>query len=394
MGIGATSVVYMLGHGISLGDIALIKIFQAVAIFFFEIPTGFVADVYGRKSSVLLACLMGVLSFLCFVAIPNFGGFCVAEIFNALAISFWSGAFEALAVDNNHSKTKEKNFLEFFFAKTSKYTNLAILLAGTIGGYVAEFNPEYPFYFSLALMGLAWVYIKVGIEDQHFTLKDGESTLLVKRLTDFKKNLGRTAGNTLDFVVNNSDVKKFFIIQACLQFALQPVFHYWQPYFKSIQSTITEADLGNIFFLYVLAKVIITWVAALAYKRNWFNMHSFNWFTLTVSFLSFSLLGVSASLWFSIVLFCLVNAMINLFRSNLMAEFNKGIPSSERGVILSSVSFISRLGMFLHLIILSYSAVHFPIGYSFLGSSVSLVLLAYYFFLLNASKKKLSLAGV
>ena len=165
MGIGATTVIYMLSKGVSLGDVAIIKIVQAVVIFFTEVPSGIVADKWGRKLSIQISCICAIFGFLSFILVPNFIGFSIAEVFNALTISFWSGAFESLAVDNTKADKRESGFIQYFFHKINKYGALAIMMAGLIGGWLGESNLIYPFYFSSTLMLISLIFITLKLPE-------------------------------------------------------------------------------------------------------------------------------------------------------------------------------------------------------------------------------------
>ncbi|MFQ6032966.1 MAG: MFS transporter, partial [Candidatus Zixiibacteriota bacterium] len=77
-------------------------------IFLSEIPTGIIADKYGRKTSILLGGLCSVVSFLIFGLINDYLVFFVAELIGALAATLFSGADKALIYDTLLSVKEEK----------------------------------------------------------------------------------------------------------------------------------------------------------------------------------------------------------------------------------------------------------------------------------------------
>lgn len=64
---GAIFVPYLISRGIDLADVAILKLLQSMLMLFFEFPTGFIADHWGRKRCLVLSTLSGALTFWCFV---------------------------------------------------------------------------------------------------------------------------------------------------------------------------------------------------------------------------------------------------------------------------------------------------------------------------------------
>jgi MFS family permease len=379
MGIGATTVIYMLNCGISLADVALIKIVQAVVIFFAEVPTGIIADRWGRKLSMQLACISAVFGFLSFVLIPNFLGFTIAEIFNALTISFWSGAFESLAVDNTKADKKEPGFIQYFFHKINKYAALAVMIAGLVGGLLGDIDLVYPFYLSTFLMLLSLIFISIQIPElKAKTVTTVKTKKLTNKLNLFCKHIKNDTLNAFRFSFSSETIKKYFIIQVAIQFAMQPVLQYWQPYFEETSEIVTAKTLGAIFFCYVLVQSMSSWLLSTLYKRNLVTAQSVTTFTSSISCLAFLTLSISQYLSLSIIAFFVLQASISSYRNNIAASFNKYIDAKQRSAVLSAVSFISRSGMFLHLAIMQFTMQLFPVRYSFFFSFVGALFFVYY----------------
>ena len=91
--------IYWLDQGLSIQDIFLLQVIFSVAIVLLEIPSGYFADVFGRKGSLVLGVLMGTLGFFLYFLATGFIGFAVAEIVLALSAAFLSGADSAFLYD-------------------------------------------------------------------------------------------------------------------------------------------------------------------------------------------------------------------------------------------------------------------------------------------------------
>jgi DHA3 family tetracycline resistance protein-like MFS transporter len=69
------------------------------AVFVFEIPTGIVADLYSRKTSVIIGYLLIGLGFMLEGSLPLFGTILLAQVIWGIGYTFTSGAEEAWLAD-------------------------------------------------------------------------------------------------------------------------------------------------------------------------------------------------------------------------------------------------------------------------------------------------------
>ncbi len=92
---------YLTLHAIYSGVIALL-----------EVPTGYIADVWGRKNALVWGCLMGVLGFGVYSLSGNFVYFLLAEILLGIGQSLISGADSALLYDTLQERKQEKKYLK------------------------------------------------------------------------------------------------------------------------------------------------------------------------------------------------------------------------------------------------------------------------------------------
>lgn len=86
--------------GISFAGILLINAWFMLWNFLLEVPTGTVADFFGRRASVALAFVVAAAGVVIYVSRPDFKVFLVAEVFLAAAMTLLSGADEALVYDS------------------------------------------------------------------------------------------------------------------------------------------------------------------------------------------------------------------------------------------------------------------------------------------------------
>ncbi len=100
--------------------------------FALEVPTGTIADFFGRKWSLALGALVGVLASLIYASSPDFLTFLVGEVLFAIAYTLNSGADEALAYDTLKVLRSEDE-AQGLFASMESF-KLGGIIIGTLGG--------------------------------------------------------------------------------------------------------------------------------------------------------------------------------------------------------------------------------------------------------------------
>lgn len=92
--------VFMKHRGMEDWQIAALNLVFLSGSLLFEIPTGIMADYFGRKKSFILSCIVSAFSMCIYTISDNFYLFALADLSAALACALSSGAFEAWAVDS------------------------------------------------------------------------------------------------------------------------------------------------------------------------------------------------------------------------------------------------------------------------------------------------------
>jgi MFS family permease len=111
-------------------------------VFTLEIPTGVVADKFGRKISVALGCLLFGSDMLLFGLFNNYYLFFAAEFLGAVGLTFVSGADQALLYDSL-IVIKEQERARYYFARYEAAGTLGLLVAFPIGSSLAGLR-NYP----------------------------------------------------------------------------------------------------------------------------------------------------------------------------------------------------------------------------------------------------------
>jgi len=91
---------YLAYKGMSLTQIGLLEGLFHVTSFLMEIPTGSIADIFGRKTSRVLGSVFWVISSITMLYGNNFFHFALAMTLMALSYNLESGAGQALIYDS------------------------------------------------------------------------------------------------------------------------------------------------------------------------------------------------------------------------------------------------------------------------------------------------------
>jgi MFS family permease len=111
-------------------------------VFTLEIPTGVVADKFGRKISVALGCILFAADMLFFGLSRNYYLLFVGEFLGAVGMTFISGADQALLYDSL-IEIQEQDRARFYFSRYEAAGTLGLLVSFPIGSTIAGLG-NYP----------------------------------------------------------------------------------------------------------------------------------------------------------------------------------------------------------------------------------------------------------
>jgi len=129
-------IVFFAGLDLSFLQIGILMAMPAVTLLIFEIPTGAIADLYGRKFSVLIGYLLEGLAFLVLFFVRDYYLILGIFAFYGFAATLSSGSKEAWVIDL--IKSKKKNFIHDFFVKTSFFDSSALIVSGILGAFLVK----------------------------------------------------------------------------------------------------------------------------------------------------------------------------------------------------------------------------------------------------------------
>ena len=343
--VGATSVAYLLDSGLGLDKVAYLKSIQAMVLLAGELPTGVFADSFGRRKSLVAAALVSALGFLLFASGDTFLIFALAECLTALALCFWSGAYEAFAIDRANLQSKP-GLMDKYFHQNQSLNSLSVLSLGWMGGWLASTHLAAPYWAGL----LCFVFLIILILKTPPSSHDLE---MAAPLELAKRRVFLDIGKHLKVAVKEGLLHPvlfpFFLANIFIQFSIQPLLHFWQPTFLSFGPESGTRFLGFVFGAYCGGSALAGFAFSKLGTNAWARSR---WTTLTL-FCLYALLYVafaqSRVLETSLLLFVLLQSVLSLARTSLGIRMNELIPSGSRASVLSALGLISRIGMMIAL---------------------------------------------
>ncbi len=132
--------------GISYFEIGILFSVREIAKAILEIPSGMLADTFGRKNTMLLSFSAYILSFLIFYFLPYFGIYMLAMIFFAVGEAFRSGTHKAMIF--GYLKIKDLSHLRTdYYGHTRSWSQRGSALSALIAGALVFYSGAYRIIF-------------------------------------------------------------------------------------------------------------------------------------------------------------------------------------------------------------------------------------------------------
>lgn len=317
-------VLFYQDNGMGMQEIFILKSIYSVAIVVMEVPSGWMADVWGRKKTLLWGSLLGAVGFLVYSGSHLFWQFAIAEIILGIGHSCISGADSAMLYDTLQAEKRETDYLKQESRITSA-GNFAEAFAGVAGGLLAAASLRTPFYAQLVVATAAIPAAFLLTEPKTHARHLGISPL----------HFFRSVGNTLR---KNHDLRVAMLFSSVTGTATLTFAWFVQPFLKEIGLPVAWFGL-----LWTLLNLTVAVSSVVAWKAEaWLGRQKGAFFILVSITLGFILSGLFVAWWGILFLF-----LFYLFRGIatpvLKNYINEHTDSSMRATLLSMRDFTIRI---------------------------------------------------
>lgn len=102
---------FFIQHGLSLSQVFLLQSIFSIAFLLWELPSGYIADLYGRAFSIKLSAPIAAFAMIAYGFSDKFWQFVIWELVLALANGLISGIDTALLLDSLKADGRDKEFV-------------------------------------------------------------------------------------------------------------------------------------------------------------------------------------------------------------------------------------------------------------------------------------------
>jgi len=314
-------------NGMDIQDIMILQAIYSVTVAAIEIPSGYVADVLGRKNSMIVGTAFGFFGIVVYAFSFGFWGFLPAALCLGIGQSFVSGSDTALMYDSLKEMNREKDFIKLE-GRTISMGNFAEAVAFIIGGFLADFTLRTPFYFQIGIAFIGVLIAFLLVEPNTVKMKDG------------KTKPWRNMKNIIRFSLQENTRLRYYILYSAVIGATTLCMAWFaQPYFQTIG--IEDGIYFGIIGAGLNFAVAIT--AFYAHQiENRFKTNSILILLLVVLIACYFIISQVATYWglAALVVFYFTRGIATPILRDYM---NRETPSEMRATVMSIRSFIIRL---------------------------------------------------
>lgn len=321
--LGPIITLYYLARGLSYTEILSLQAISAVTIVLMEVPTGAVADLLGRKRSILLGAVTMAVSIFLYGMGKNFLVFAIAEGLFAIGASFKSGADTALLYDSLKRMNQESEFKNVI-SRGSFYALLAQVPGSILSSIFFEWSIALPLFISAGFIVISFLIAWRFQEIEVYTKEERPH---------YFQQIAKSART----LATHPKIRS--IVLFCMVYLLFSRAGFWmiQPYLKEIDLPIRY--FGLLFAgLNLVAAFSSRWTPKyLSLSKGWSLIGLTG--ILLVSFLGLWRLH---NFW-GFAFLAMQQIARGFYRPTTQKYINKHIPSQERATVLSLQSMLQNL---------------------------------------------------
>lgn len=333
-------------NGLSLTEIMTLQGAYSLTVALFEVPSGYLADLFGRKACIVFSTIFSFIGFLFFCFFSGFYYFLIAQILVGFAGSLISGSDSALIYDTL-LQTNNKDDYAKIEGRNYAIGNFSEATAGIFGGFLAVSSIYLPVY-----VQTAFIFLSIPIA---FTLVEPE----IKNITSSRNSLQSIFILVKSTLFESSKLRWLIVYSSAMGVATLSMAWFSQPFFIAIDLPLVL--FGIFWALLNFSSGISSYNSH--YFSNKFNYKSLIYFSVIMS-LSFFLLGfsiISYGLFFIFIIYFLRGIVTPILRN----EINKITSSNIRATVLSVRSFIIRVSFAILAPVLGFIAEHNSLSITF-----------------------------
>lgn len=213
--------IYFLDNGLNFFMIGILFSIREAIIYIFEIPSGVIADYYGKKNELKFCFIMYIISFVLFFIGSNYIIMIFAMIFYGLGDAFRSGTHKAMIYEyleqNNQFHLKNK-----VYGYTRSYSKMGSALSSFISILIILNLDQYRKIFLFSVLPYVIDFLLINSYPESLNNKVETELSIKKMIALMKKQIKSIFANVrLNLIIINSSV--YNSIYSGIKDYIQPV---------------------------------------------------------------------------------------------------------------------------------------------------------------------------
>ena len=340
-------VLFFQEHGLSLTEVMILQAIYSLSVALFEIPSGYIADLFGRKQTIALSTVFSFAGYLVFSFYGGFYAFAIAQILVGIGGSLMSGSDSAIIYDTL-LETSSKTSYTKIEGRNYAIGNFSEAFAGILGGFLAVGSIYLPIYLQTSIL-----FFSIPI-----------ALTLVEPTMHEENKLDRSFKAIFEVVkfsmVDNKKLRWLIIYSSAMGVATLSMAWFAQPFFKEVG--VPLAYFG-VLWAGLNFSAGLTSFNAYQFDKKENNYKMLIYLSLAMV-MSFILLGFNSSMY-GLIFILIIYLLRGIVTPILRNAINENTTSNKRATVLSIRSFIIRISFATCAPILGYIAENYALANSF-----------------------------
>ena len=324
-------VIYFLNIWLNLWQIALISSFRSIVSLISEIPTWTIADLYGKKISVVLWFILSWITVFCIPFFHSFTWICIIFCINALTETLFSGSDQAWISDV--IEKNDKNLIDSYFSWSRSISNFCFIFAGILASLVAKYLwYDWLWFVYGAGTIIAGIVLCFAENWKEWYEEEWEDWL--------KKDFWLHIKSTFKYIIKNRTICLLFLWIALFYIIDELTGLIWTPYIQELWIDID--NLGFIYWIIWVCWIFVPLIAETILKKQKNSMLYILGVCIWMAVL-LVISSISASVILIIWIFVVYNFIDDFILPIDTTLTNKVAEKSKRSTILSVKSMVENL---------------------------------------------------
>jgi len=359
---------YLIFADVSYTHIGFLFAIREAIIYIFEIPSGVIADRFGKKNELVLSFVFYISSFVMFYVADSFFMFIIPMVLFGFGEAFRSGTHKAMIMEylDVHQIGTSKRKI---YGLTRSYSNIGSTISSLFGIVLILFLPNLSFLFLIAIIPYI-VDLLLILSYPDYLNQKIDSTFTWKSFLRENINSIKYAFKTKKLTGYLVDSSSFGAVFKTLKDYIQPLIYGAGITFILIENQTLDVNIKVFIGLaYALAQLISVFVTKYAYKLRTFMPTNIilqvAWFLTAIASIVVGLF--SENLVVIVISFIMFYISLNIRKPYMVQKIGDHTENQKRASVLSIESQLTSIMIIVFAPLVGFISDTFGIGIMFIS---------------------------